>query len=518
MTNVTKIKLEDTKNPGALAWYTDKLISYLGTNITEDMENDPVYGELVGGRLNMTGEDTPYGDLVCSAWFWDNLFSNGIKYGSMVAVIAINVILKKLLKRFVDWEKHSSRTDEERSLLIKLFLAQLFNTAILILIVNWNLNSFTASGYFDLNLSEFPIFTGSYSNFSSDWYLGVGITLIVTMILFIIQINAGPIVQYCTSGLAIWYDRYFGCKKSLTRKKTQADLYKLHAGPGFQLVQRYSAHLTMIFVVLAYSSGLPVLVLVAFGYFFISFVVDKFMFLRLYATPPMYDGKVASTVAYYLPLALFLHLLFGAWMLGNPKIFQSSDTLTQALEKSAELAAQNNNGTAVDPAVNDGINSVIGSTSEYFMIIYSYFTASGTEAALTLRNCFTNIPHIMLLFALYVVWVVWHYILSPLLHPFLRVLKCCRKVQPLQGNPEYFESLPLAFTKKALVTGSCKPELRTKYAESLGSRIQEMTEFQGSPKQFDDGESRNMEGLPTYDINENIEYKGNMLDLLWILS
>ena len=27
MTNVTKIKLEDTKNPGVLAWYTDKLES-----------------------------------------------------------------------------------------------------------------------------------------------------------------------------------------------------------------------------------------------------------------------------------------------------------------------------------------------------------------------------------------------------------------------------------------------------------------------------------------------------------
>ena len=59
-----------------------------------------------------------------------------MKYVSVMGILAINIILRKVLKRCVRFEKHRSGGAELGSLMTKLFFAQFFNTALVTLIVN----------------------------------------------------------------------------------------------------------------------------------------------------------------------------------------------------------------------------------------------------------------------------------------------------------------------------------------------------------------------------------------------
>ena len=43
-----------------------------------------------------------------------------------------------------------------------------------------------------------------------------------------------------------------------------------------------------------YSSGMPMLYPIGFVSFFVTYWVDKFLFLRVYKKPPRYDMTLAS--------------------------------------------------------------------------------------------------------------------------------------------------------------------------------------------------------------------------------
>ena len=57
------------------------------------------------------------------------------------------------------------------------------NISIVILLVNFNFAAGTNYNKNGLFLGFIPIFNGSYSEFTSDWYKNVGTTLCITLIL-----------------------------------------------------------------------------------------------------------------------------------------------------------------------------------------------------------------------------------------------------------------------------------------------------------------------------------------------
>lgn len=63
-----------------------------------------------------------------------------------------------------------------------------------------------------------------------------------------------------------------------------------------------------------YASGMPVLYVTAAASFLFSYWMDKWLFLRFYRTPPMYDEKLGASATRLIPLAVFLHLIVGLWM------------------------------------------------------------------------------------------------------------------------------------------------------------------------------------------------------------
>eukprot|EP01052_Picozoa_sp_SAG31_P004710 SAG31_NODE_198_length_20656_cov_5.167291_15_plen_215_part_00 len=71
-------------------------------------------------------------------------FSSKNQYVTLIATVAvviINVILKQILKNIVGFEKAHNLSEKNSSIAGKVFLAQVFNTAILVLILNADLES-----------------------------------------------------------------------------------------------------------------------------------------------------------------------------------------------------------------------------------------------------------------------------------------------------------------------------------------------------------------------------------------
>ncbi len=176
------------------------------------------------------------------------------------------------------------------------------------------------------------------------WYSYVGTTIIFYMILNIITPHISLILCNCI---------YLPCKRCydrrggvLTRQKTKKDFLKLYVGPEFDLGTRYSQILSTIFVILLYSPGIPILYLLIFLFFLITYYVDKYLVLNIYKKPPHIDLYVSKVFNYLIYLAIVLHISFSIWMYGNKYILVDSsstfmDKLVEIFKEYLNIYADN---------------------------------------------------------------------------------------------------------------------------------------------------------------------------------
>jgi hypothetical protein len=76
--------------------------------------------------------------------------------------------------------------------------------------------------------------------------------------------------------------------RSVSKQVTQEDLLTMYLGGHLVLDERYAQMLTAVFFALMYSTGIPLLIPVALVLFLVMYWTDKFLFCRVYRTPPQY--------------------------------------------------------------------------------------------------------------------------------------------------------------------------------------------------------------------------------------
>lgn len=176
------------------------------------------------------------------------------------------------------------------------------------------------------------LFQGKYNDFSVEWYRVVGSTISFTMFINIFTPHIGSIVGFVIGSFKRCLDR--GC--SLDSKKTkqwiQEDYEKMYTGPEFLIEIRYSQLLASFYILMCYSSGMPLLYIISMLQYFFTYWVDKFMFLRLYKTPPRYGIEMSETTRKIMVLGILLHFALGFYMYSNSQIFTYSTTTFQQLD------------------------------------------------------------------------------------------------------------------------------------------------------------------------------------------
>jgi hypothetical protein len=191
----------------------------------------------------------------------------------------------------------------------------IINTGVVILMIHMNL-----TGAVD-PVTWFPIFTGNYERFSVDWYKNVGQAIVLTMFTNLISLNLSNLFFGVLGSCTRCIDRKGRCCNSkFTKQLTQEDYEKKNMGNEFLIEYRYNMILTIMFVTIMFSAGLPVLYPVAVIFFTVTYWCDKYLVLRHYKKPPVFDNFLALRTIEWFKYALVMHILVGALMFGNDDI------------------------------------------------------------------------------------------------------------------------------------------------------------------------------------------------------
>ena len=173
-----------------------------------------------------------------------------------------------------------------------------------------------------------------YQGFENRWYLDQGKGLCLTLLMSAVSTNFPELNKLQKSLVARLKDRSYApnIKKDLedfyddevnTKLKNQEDLEALYTGGQFVGPKSFSRMMSILLVVVCYSSGLPVLYIVGFLFFTVTYNVNKVMMLKFYQKSLTLNRVVPLYSMQFLTMSLFIHITMGCFMMTNPKLFES---------------------------------------------------------------------------------------------------------------------------------------------------------------------------------------------------
>ena len=199
----------------------------------------------------------------------------------------LNGIIVTILVLLSKFQRFLNSTEEKAASIQKMFMVQFINTGLVILLVNAKISSIHLPAFF-------PIFSGRFDDFTVEWYKNVGATISLTMFINIFTPHISGFVAIAKGFVTQFLDRGLSSDIRRTKQVMQEDYEAIYMGPEFLIEVRYSQILTFFFISMIYSSGIPVLNVISLFQFFLMYWVDKFLFLRMYRTPPPYGIELSD--------------------------------------------------------------------------------------------------------------------------------------------------------------------------------------------------------------------------------
>jgi hypothetical protein len=125
-------------------------------------------------------------------------------------------------------------------------------------------------------------------------------------------------------------------------------------GEAIDFPTRLASALNCVLVTYAFSTGLPLLNVIAALSFFVAFWCDKMLFLYYFRAPPLENAAAVAAMLELIPWAVVLHFGIGAWMLSSLDV-ASSPAVTGAGAGPGGAVVQT---TANDAATAPGVVSL----------------------------------------------------------------------------------------------------------------------------------------------------------------
>ena len=225
----------------------------------------------------------------------------------------LNKVLTILSVKWITWIGYDTHSRTMTNITNGVFIAQFFNTALLILLVNANLEeTIPPAG---------TIFNGPFNDYMPIWYSAVGYTIVQTMI-----INAFmPVIsQVISDVLKAWGQRRDQswekdpAKAKYVTKKTQVSQYMdLYMGPEYIVHFKYSSVFNITFVTMMYGVGIPILFPIAVLSYTILWISERYYVAYNFQMPPSLDDRLSKNAVNVLKYAPMIFLFNGFWMLSN---------------------------------------------------------------------------------------------------------------------------------------------------------------------------------------------------------
>lgn len=232
-----------------------------------------------------------------------------IRVSVSFGVVFINFVIKIIFRILGKYEKVHNRSTEQLKLMSKVFITTFINTALVVLAVNADFSDMRTESW----MPEF-LFNAKFTDFSRQWYVQVGSTLVSTMMISIFSPHVFLLLTFYPIGVC----RRHCCTK---RYVSQAEANMKFAGADFELATRNSLILTIVFTCFLYSGGMPIMNIICFLSLFTLYWTDKFLILRHYKRPPLINHFLNQRVLHYLPYSIILHCSVSLYMYGATDIF-----------------------------------------------------------------------------------------------------------------------------------------------------------------------------------------------------
>ena len=192
-----------------------------------------------------------------------------------------------------------------RGIASRIFFAQWINTAIIVVLINADLRPYIPPISI---LYDMGILSGSYTDTNEDWYVVVGASIVGQ------SVSASLVPNFAV--LANWPVSVARQQLLKNRQLTTKRLNQLFEGAEYLLSARYAALLNIMWVILTYSSAIPLMNFFGVVFFSTAYWCDKIALLRACRRPAQYDEKLAVLCTTLMSLGMLVHLGFSLWFFG----------------------------------------------------------------------------------------------------------------------------------------------------------------------------------------------------------
>lgn len=240
-------------------------------------------------------------------------------FGQSVAfvIIAVNLILKTVIIKGITWVGEDTNSEQLSSITNGVFVAQFFNTGILLLLVNGNMTEHSPKF-----LTKY--IKGPFFDYMPDWYSNVGMKIVQTMIINAIMPFVALTTSFMIPALKRKLDRKFGSDVYKTKKTSFAAYKDLYSGADYVIHFKYSGIINIIYITMMYGVGMPILFIVAGFNFLNQYMCERIIVSYGMRQPPALDDKLTKNTVEMLKYAPLLWLFNGYWMLSNQQIFMNN--------------------------------------------------------------------------------------------------------------------------------------------------------------------------------------------------
>lgn len=223
---------------------------------------------------------------------------NGKGGVAAVFISLLNLALPQMMKVITAlFERPVDQSDFQQSVLTKLVIVRMVNTALLLYLV-----------------------TPYEDQMSED-------TLTQVFAILIADCFTTPVFRLLN--VVDWIKRYVIAPRS----RTQAQMNRYFRGAIWNLAERYTDVIKTLFVGLFYSSLLPQGLFITAFSFITTYWVDKYSLLRLWKRPPSYDASLAVQSRHLVVFVIWVHLIitrvfFANWPYQNRDLEATCSLLT----------------------------------------------------------------------------------------------------------------------------------------------------------------------------------------------
>lgn len=107
-----------------------------------------------------------------------------------------------------------------------------------------------------------------------------------------------------------------------TSLSLQSDLEQLYTGASLPIHFAYVQLIAMLWCSLIFSTGLPIMYVIALIFYLISYAVYKCLVLKHYKCDLEIDDTIPQSATTLMKYAVMLHVFFAAFMLSTKKVFR----------------------------------------------------------------------------------------------------------------------------------------------------------------------------------------------------